>query len=110
MKKFALLVMVALIQLTQASAQRPFVPYEKPLARQGIMSCAPMKKSLRKADLNYNQRLVGYYVTDDYDNSLEPCWSVRTSPTTSEQKWWECGMRWEAMPLQMLYLSMRVIL
>lgn len=70
MKKFALLVMVALIQLTQASAQRPFVPYEKPLARQGIMSCAPMKKSLRKADLNYNQRLVGYYVTDDYDNAL----------------------------------------
>ena len=73
MKK-SILLLAAFAMTMTANAQKPSVLKAPTLKAERLSAVAPslpnMLKAPRKADLAANQRLVGYYATDDVDNSL----------------------------------------
>lgn len=73
MKK-SILLLAAFAMTMTANAQKPSVLKAPTLKAERLSAVAPsqpnMLRALRKADLAANQRLVGYYATDDVDNSL----------------------------------------
>ena len=73
MKK-SILLLAAFAMTMTANAQKPSVLKAPTLKAERLSAVAPslpnMLRAPRKADLAANQRLVGYYATDDVDNSL----------------------------------------
>ena len=73
MKK-SILLLAAFAMTMTANAQKPSAFKASTVKAERLSAVAPsqpsMLKAPRKADLAANQRLVGYYATDDVDNSL----------------------------------------
>ena len=73
MKK-SILLLAAFAMTMTANAQKPSALKVSTVKAERLSAVAPsqpsMLKAPRKADLAANQRLVGYYATDDVDNSL----------------------------------------
>ncbi len=73
MKK-SILLLAAFAMTMTANAQKPSALKVPTVKAERLSAVAPsqpsMLKAPRKADLAANQRLVGYYATDDVDNSL----------------------------------------
>lgn len=73
MKK-SILLLAAFAMTMTANAQKPSALKAPTVKAERLSAVAPsqpsMLKAPRKADLAANQRLVGYYATDDVDNSL----------------------------------------